>query len=297
MIKVNGQEIKLTKFPNGETLVDTTYLNNLSGDVDIHFKWTDDSDIIHLCFVLDHIYQPEIHNLVLYVYYMPYSRMDRSENGSCFTLETIAQILNEFVIFCDEVWILEPHSDMTTKLIKDSHRFNVITPLMNYILEKENIDVICYPDKGARNRFANDDVSLPIVYCNKVRDFDTGEIKGLELVTDEDLTGKNILVLDDLCSKGGTFYHVANRLKEAGANEIILGCCHMEDTVMKGKIWTDGTGNLNTPIKHIYCLDTMLKDNNVAKLGNNITVFNTEKVIDSLTFEDVLEEEKCLLNL
>lgn len=281
MIKVNGQEIKLTKFPNGETLVDTSHLNTLKDRcIRIDFKWQKDEDLLYLFFIMQHLYYATpVKNRDIYIYYMPYSRMDRSQNGNCFTLQYVIDLLHINFIG-DKFYIVEPHSDVTISKLYNSERINVITPLMNKILnEHPEINMICYPDKGAKARFQDDSVTLPVVYCNKVRDFDTGEIKGLELDGEIDVKGKNILILDDLCSKGGTFYHTANKLKENGANNVYLGVCHMEKAVEQGELV-----KFDSPIKHIYCMNTMLDYD--LDYYDNLTVYDIEKFLN----ENVLEE-------
>lgn len=289
MIKLNGQEIKFSKFPNGETLVDTELLNKAEGGCRIDFKWEKDEDILHLYFVLGHLSArtPAIKNKQIYIYYMPYSRMDREQNGSCFTLRYICELLENVAYGNDDkFFVVEPHSDKTLDMLDFSERINAITPLMQKICNIEDIDVICYPDKGAKARFCDDKVNnLPVVYCEKVRDFDTGEIKGLELKSDIDLNGKNILILDDLCSKGGTFYYTAKKLKENGANDVFLGVCHIEDTVTKGYLLEEYKNFDEVEpsiIKHIYCFNTMLNDAIVEDLRDkytNITIYDIEKFL------------------
>lgn len=288
MIKVDGREIQFSKFPNGETLVDTTILNEAKDGCRIDFKWEKDEDILHLYFVLSHLnHECLVENKEIYIYYMPYSRMDRSQNGSCFTLAYIINLLNDNHLG-DKFYIVEPHSDKTTDMLLDAERINAITPLMQRICSIENIDVICYPDKGAKARFQDDKVTLPVIYCEKVRDFDTGEIKGLELKSDIDLNSKNVLILDDLCSKGGTFYYTAKKLKENGAKDVFLGVCHMEDTVTQGELLVDKPSNLvvrkrvSSVIKHIYCFDTMfaaIQKSCIMSSFSNITIYDIEKFL------------------
>lgn len=296
MIKLNGQEIEFSKFPNGEALVDTELLNKAENGCRIDFKWEKDEDILHLYFVLGHLQDRIIRDKKIYIYYMPYSRMDRSESGSCYTLIYVCELLNmvlyknAFDMVYDDIYIVEPHSDKTLELLCHSKRINAITPLMQKICSIENVDVICYPDKGAKARFCDDKVNnLPVVYCEKVRDFDTGEIKGLELKSDIDLNGKNVLILDDLCSKGGTFYYTAKKLKEKGANDVFLGVCHMEKSVMGGQIVK--YDDHDTVIKHIYCFNTMINGygditNPLPATPLNITIYDIEKFLN----EGVVEE-------
>lgn len=287
MIKINGEKVELSKFPNGETLVDTELLNRAENGCRIDFKWEKDEDILHLLFVLGHLRHKNIQEKKIFIYYMPYSRMDRSENGSCFTLQIVGNLLWNTTFTSDDFYVVEPHSEKTLELLEYAERINVISPLCKNICEIENIDVICYPDKGAKERFKDDSVNLPVIYCEKVRDFDTGEIKGLELNSDIDLTGKNVLILDDLCSKGGTFYYTAKKLKENGVNNVYLGVCHMEYSVWNGKILNYGNGE--KLITHIYCFDTMLNKQQklvLTEKGSNMTILDIEKFLNNGGIEE-----------
>lgn len=293
MIKVNGEKVELEIFPNGETLVKTEVLKEVKEPIEVEFKWNKDEDLLHLYFVLEHLKDLRKTDFNLVIYYMPYSRMDRSQNDNCFTLKHVCTLLKSSIrSMMNKISIYEPHSDVTLDLL-DAERINIISPLMNEILKRHpEIDVICYPDKGAKNRFQDDLVKLPVVFCNKVRDFDTGEIKGLELDGDIDVKDKNILILDDLCSKGGTFYHTANKLKEAGAKDVYLGVCHMEPTVRYGSIYKykDEATKRIIPIKHIYCMDTMLSETEAFWLqenSENLTIFSAEYFSKIGSFKEV----------
>lgn len=297
MIKVNKISLDFGEFPNAETLVKTGFLDRVATDeqgyISIEFRFKDDKSLMRLYFILNHLRQfyPKFK---LYIYYMPYSRMDRSQNGSCFTLKYVSEMLNTVLCLEDKVYIMEPHSDVTLQLLNNSERINVITPLMKHILKlNPEIDMICYPDKGAKARFQDDNVELPVVFCNKVRDFDTGEIVGLELDGDTNVDGKNILILDDLCSKGGTFYHTSNKLKQNGAKDVYLGVCHMEATVKYGDIYAEHKNwdeEKVSSIKHIYCLNTMVNDIEAYWLQNhstNLTMYDTEVFLSKNKFKEV----------
>ena len=259
MIKINGKEIEFTKFPNNETLVDTKYLNTLKNTKynNIIFGYREDSDILKLIFVLDHLMSINsgVNNIV--INYMPYSRMDRSQNGSCFTLRYVVSLLLKYAIF-NVVYIVEPHS--VVSLAGGEFKPIYITPeVCKKVLDKHSdIDTICFPDKGAKERYTKlfeesypEFNKLNILYCEKKRDFDTGNIIGLDLVGDtEGIT--NVLIADDLCSKGGTFYHTASKLKEVGVENVYLATTHMEENVLKGELVKP-----TTPIKKIYTTDSM----------------------------------------
>ena len=97
-------------------------------------------------------------------------------------------------------------------------------------------------------------VPLPYAFGIKNRDWETGEIKGLDLSGEIDqLPGKDILIVDDICSKGGTFYYSAKKLKEAGVNKIYLYVTHCENTIYDGELLKN-----NGLIEKIYTTDTIL---------------------------------------
>jgi hypothetical protein len=88
-------------------------------------------------------------------------------------------------------------------------------------------DVVCFPDAGAVQRYKHlIPLEYPMIYCDKVRNQQTGEITGLELVSDIDISGKRVLIQDDLCDGGRTFIEATRVLKEAGAKDISLAVSH-----------------------------------------------------------------------
>ena len=105
------------------------------------------------------------------------------------------------------------------------------------ITEKEGeAPSMFYPDEGAGKRYSGM-IPLPYSFGIKKRDWATGQIKGLDAAGDTDsIKDKNILLVDDICSKGGTFYFSAKKLKELGAKNIYLYVTHCENTIFEGEI-------------------------------------------------------------
>ena len=161
--------------------------------------------------------------------------------------------------------------------------------------------MICYPDKGARKRFNSlgEDAGKPQIYCEKVRDFSTGKIMGLDLITDGyDVTGKRVLIVDDLCSAGGTFYYTAQKLREAGASKVDLVVTHMENNVLNGKILQ--TTDEKTVIDHIYCMNTMgnMDELGLLQVAKNLTVYD---VLDAVflpmnPYEEIILDKEDVKN-
>jgi ribose-phosphate pyrophosphokinase len=99
--------------------------------------------------------------------------------------------------------------------------------------------VIYFPDSGSLKRyseFVSDD--YPIVYGIKNRDWKTGEILGIEIHGDTDKLDENtaILMIDDICSKGGTFYYGSKELNKYGCKDMYLYVTHCENTILDGEL-------------------------------------------------------------
>ena len=54
----------------------------------------------------------------------------------------------------------------------------------------------------------------------------------------ECIPGSIVLIVDDICSKGGTFYYSAKELKELGAKEVYLYISHCENSIFEGELLT-----------------------------------------------------------
>jgi len=81
------------------------------------------------------------------------------------------------------------------------------------------------PDDGAAKRYSD---LITAEYVHGIKD------------RAEKVARRNVLIVDDICFRGGTFTHMAKALVSAGATEIFLYVSHCENTIFKGSILTDG---------------------------------------------------------
>lgn len=283
MIKVNGREVKFIQFPNGEIQIDRDSLPEKGWLIQsISFKYENDSDLIKLMFVKKFVETNYDYHGTLVIYYMPYSRMDRSENGSPFTLKYVADFINSLGF--KRVKIIEPHSDVTPALIDNAEslyiNFNLIEKVKERVSFNDEKDFLVFPDAGASKRYSKMKAKN-ILFCNKNRDFETGRIKSLDLVGDtSEAYGKTAIIVDDLSSYGTTFIHTANRLREEGFVEIILLVAHAENAIFKR---SDRTGMLLFEhVDQIFTTDSILTEQNYwenKKFEQQLTVFNIEDIL------------------
>jgi ribose-phosphate pyrophosphokinase len=97
--------------------------------------------------------------------------------------------------------------------------------------------VLVSPDAGSNKKVANvakylNNISgqdICVVRADKLRNVATGQIIETTVYAD-DLTGKECYIIDDICSKGGTFCALAKVLKAKGASKVYLVVSHYEGT-------------------------------------------------------------------
>ncbi|MDP4090029.1 MAG: ribose-phosphate pyrophosphokinase [Bacillota bacterium] len=263
MIYFNGERIEFKKFPNGETLIHSENLKSKSDYNDIKVNFESDEDITHLIFLKSHLDELKIKcNLVLP--YMPYSRMDRTEGITVFTLKYLCRLINNLNF--ESVTIYEPHSEVSTALLDRVKVVNMTKTLAEGLLSelcngKEEVYLV-YPDAGAAKRYGKLIHYDKILTAMKERDFKTGYIKKLEINGEIEDRNFKAIIADDLCSKGGTFALTASRLKEMGASEIYLVVSHCENSIFEGELLTSDL------IKEIYTTNSIL-----SKSHEKIKVF------------------------
>lgn len=254
MIYLNGDKVNIKKFPNGESLINSENLKIKEHEVNvIKLKFENDEDITHLIFLKGHLDELRI-NCSLEIAYMPYSRMDRTEGVTVFTLKHLCKMINSLDF--EEVSIYEPHSDVSIALLDRVKVIDMSKILTEQVLQKINITeddlYIVYPDAGAAKRYGKQIEYEKVLTASKERDFKTGYIKKLDIIGTTQSEKFKAIIVDDLCSKGGTFILTSSKLKEMGATEIYLVVTHCENTIFSGDI-------LKTDlIKKVYTTNSIL---------------------------------------
>lgn len=241
-IKLNGRILEIKEFPNKEVLINISR-EEIQGDNEklinhlLEVKFESNQDLMNLIFVKKWMDENGFENCELKIPYLPYSRMDRVEGNNVFTLKYLAEIINSLKFKKVITW--EAHSDVCLALIDRVINVPMSSELVKDILHnrKDKNDVILvYPDAGALKRYSKQIKHTKVLAANKERDFKTGYIKKLDIVGDVPKNGFNAIIVDDLCSKGGTFMLTAQKLKELGANKIELVVTHCENSIFDGDI-------------------------------------------------------------
>ena len=249
MIKVNGETINLDRFPDNTLLVKYDPCKNWYPNIDIEWHYEDDSELFAVYCLAKHLKNAG-NDIYLSLPYVPNARQDRVKNSDdVFTLKYFSEIINS--IGFKKIYVRDVHSSVAEALIDhikcvsiDDYIETVIekvTKTAKYKGENNNTSLlIFYPDEGAMKRYS-EKINRPYAFGAKRRDWETGKITGLDVIGDTDtIKGSTVLIVDDICSKGGTFYHSAKKLKELGAKNIILYVTHCENTILKGDLLDSG---------------------------------------------------------
>jgi len=146
--------------------------------------------------------------------YIPYARQDRvCYVGEAFSAEVMANLINsmEFKV----VYVEDPHSNVITNLIKNCRIKSQLACFSETMPKGAKYDYIIAPDKGATEKAKRIASSLQtgFLQANKIRNPDTGNIEGIELEKAVDLTGRSVIIVDDICDGGRTFIELSKSLK------------------------------------------------------------------------------------
>lgn len=256
MIEFGENVIKYGHYPDGTLNIKLTQddINSLISYSRIGWYYDSEEELIVLIYLLNALHSKNITGVGLDMPYVPNARMDRCENvNDVFTLKYFVNIINSLGF--NFVRTLDTHSTVTEALINNISNespASYIQFVMGRIVPFTDKELtIFYPDVGSMKRYSKM-IKAPCAFGNKVRDWETGKIQNLEVVGDQKLIkDHDILIIDDICSRGGTFYYAAQKLKELGAKDIYLWVSHCENTILDGELINSGL------LKKIYTTDSI----------------------------------------
>ena len=265
----------------GNSFPDGTLHLNLPDEHIYGVKWNYESDaeLFTLICIAKHYNDP---TMELYLPYIPHARMDRvKSNEDVFTLKYFCEVINSLNF--RRVWVMDAHSNVSLALLNNVKQMSVQDTIYDAVYKltceiaggydhQERMDaqadlVVFFPDEGAMKRYSDMINDMPYAFGIKKREWATGKILGLDIMNAELVKGKNVLIIDDICSRGGTFLHSAKALKASGANRIFLYVTHAEKTMVEGEMYND----LDL-VERIYTTDSIF---NIAwDDRNKVTIVN-----------------------
>ncbi len=209
LAKITGKEIvevEYKKFPDGEQYIKVGGDDELNDEFILIQSLVTDSDIVHLLLLLDALKESKID---LIIPYMGYARQDRKfEIGEPISIRAIATSISDKV---ERVTTVDVHSSEVSKYFKCE--FQNVTAFREIASQVDTDNsIVIAPDEGAKGyakEFA-DESDLDYDFLVKKRYSGTDiDIKPKNV----DVEGRNIIIVDDIVSTGGTVSEAISFLK------------------------------------------------------------------------------------
>jgi ribose-phosphate pyrophosphokinase len=223
-------------FPGGEVGVklDSNHLRYITTAAPyqtIVARLQSSNDVMELVLVTDALRQIDPTPICLIMPYVPYGRQDRvCVPGESFSLKAFAGVINSLNYV--DVTVVDPHSDVTGAVFNNISiitQLNIINKWVDFAtMVMGNQAIFVSPDAGANKKtseLAKYFNHQEFIRADKLRDLETGKIKET-IVYANDLTGRTVIIADDICDGGRTFIELAKVLKAKGANKVVLYVTH-----------------------------------------------------------------------
>jgi len=182
-----------------------------------------DPNVIELFLLQNAVEEAGAKEISVVIPYFGYARQDtKFQDGEPISAKAMANLIS---LNADRVITVDPHKEHILDFFSTSaHSCSAVLELAKYF-KKKNIDMVLAPDKGAlkRAKQASEIIGCDFDYMEKTRiDGTTIEIKPKEL----DSQNKNVAIIDDIISTGGTMAKSIQQLKKHGAKNVYVACTH-----------------------------------------------------------------------
>lgn len=260
MIRVDGKQVDFKHFNDG-----TLRLNfspaSLFSKIFITWLYDSEEEMSQLYFLVNHLRQSyKASEILLTLPYVPNARMDRvHENKECFTLKYFCQFINDLKFY--KVEIFDPHSNVATALLD---RVEVQSPYwdIHSLLNTYPSTILAFVDEGGYKRYKNIIGENYFIFGVKDREWSSQDIKSMQVLGAKHMiAGHDVLIVDDIVSRGSSLYLLAKQLKEMDCNNIYAWISHCEDTVLQPHL--NGQSLLDIPdlITKIYTTNSIYRTN------------------------------------
>jgi ribose-phosphate pyrophosphokinase len=251
------------RFPDYEFYV--RILDDISGEHVIIVQTSyPDHNIVELFLLQNAVEESGANEISVVIPYFGYARQDKKfQDGEPISAKAMANLIS---LNADRVITVDPHKEHILDFFSTSaYSCSAVPELAKYLKDKD-IDMILAPDKGAleRAKQASEIIECDFDYMDKTRiDDSTIEIKPKKL----NAQNKNVAIIDDIISTGGTMAKSIQQLKKHGAKNVFVACTH-------GLFAGDATKILGSAgCNEIISTDTIQSDFTKVKISPCISPF------------------------
>ncbi len=223
--------VESTQFENGERRVKVgdggkhqgnskaALIQSLSTPVDEH--------LIEFCLLSDALSRDGYTNLIGVIPWLGYSKQDKVFlPGESLAAKVVAQLIQTTKI--KKLITFDLHNRAITGFfdipVVELSAKPIFLEYFRKIVGEDTIVVA--PDEGAvkSSAYFARELSVPIAYMDKRRDLKTGKVEVVGM--SGDVTGKSVIIVDDMIVTGSTMMETAKYLKSKGAKSVSVAATH-----------------------------------------------------------------------
>jgi ribose-phosphate pyrophosphokinase len=216
-------------FPDGEHYIRISDPEAIRNDkvliINTMYPRQNDS-LLETLMLIDAARRAGAREITVLITYLAYARQDKVFlNGEPITAEIVVKSIR--MCDADSLAVIDIHNPETLRVFNGkSTNILVSDILVEKAIEYLEKPIIIAPDKGAlgRARYAAEKLGLEYDYLVKSRDRITGEVSlSPKEVNVED---RDVVIVDDIISTGGTIALAAKTLYSKGARRIVVAATH-----------------------------------------------------------------------
>jgi len=213
--------VEITRFPDDECYV--RLHSEITSDVIIVQNTHPDKNIIELFLLQNAAREAGARHITTVIPYYGYCRQDKKfKQGEPISARKLAQLIQQD---SDLVITIDPHKPVLDTFFDIPLLMPSAVPVIAQFFTDKHIDIVLAPDKGALQR-AQDTAEL----LNSSYDYlDKKRLSGDTVIMESktlDVKDKNVLVIDDIISTGGTMALAIHNLKKQKAKAVYAACSH-----------------------------------------------------------------------
>lgn len=215
-------DVNIKRFPDRECYV--RIMDDLDNEnvILIQNTWPDEN-IVEFFLLVDAIKEFKIKKLTAVIPYFGYARQDKKFNPG--EPISVRALIKRIQMGIDKIITVDIHDENVLKWF-DIPRINISgMPAIGEYLKKFKPDIIIAPDDGALEKAKNvaNIVECSYDYLDKKRiDAEHVEIAPEKL----GVKNKNVAIVDDIISTGGTIITATKNLRNQGAKNVYACCTH-----------------------------------------------------------------------
>lgn len=249
----NLRPIETRRFPDGERYI------RIKGEVPKEVVviqstgYPQDENLMELFLLLKNLKSLGVERTRVVIPYFGYGRQERRfKSGEAVSAVIVAELLE--AAGASEIYSINLHEKNIKEFFNiPVHEISAMPMIANYINEQIDDPMIIGPDKGALG-FAEEISGILKCDCDYLEKIRISPEKVEMKPKNLDVQGRDVVIIDDIISTGGTIVSASRILNDLGAKKVFVGCVHpilVEDALLK--IFAAG-------VDDVFATDTLKSD-------------------------------------